>query len=59
MFNKTRHSQPKVNLENILFDNSRLDIRMDDQSGPADADIWEDDYHTRVARMVANDYNGQ
>lgn len=59
VFNKTRHSQPKANLENILFDNSRLDIRMDDQSGPADAAIWDDSYQSRVAQMVANNYNNQ
>lgn len=59
IFNKTRHSQPKTNLENILFDNSRLDIRMDSQSGPADEAIWDDSYQSRVAQMVADNYNSQ
>ena len=57
VFNKTRHSQPKTDLENILFDNSRLDIRMDEHSGPSDEPIWDDSFQTSMARTVANNYN--
>lgn len=60
IFNKTRHSQPKTNLENILFDNGKLIIKMDSESGSAVDDMYDgiaEDYQMNVAQNINKQYN--
>lgn len=52
VFNKTRHSQPQHKLENIVFNNARLIVKMDEQSGPADAALFGNSFQTQMAKEI-------
>ena len=52
VFNKTRHSQPQHKLDNIVFNNARLIVEMDEQSGPADAALFGNSFQTQMAKEI-------
>lgn len=58
IFNKTRHSQPKMNLENIVFDNGLLIVKMDDESGQAD-EVIDQMYQLNIAEQVKKEYDNE